>query len=98
MFIYAVMIIFILQFVASYVLTIEAVKPEAADPVVAVFYFVAATLIGFSSIHFLCEMKRNFGTGTFQEAKQNVLIIVITILVGFVYTIIVMSIYGASIL
>jgi hypothetical protein len=95
-YIYSVMVIFFLQFLTSYIRTVTSVKPEISDYVLAGFYLLTGTLIGISSIHFLCEMKRNFGTGTFLEAKHNVLIIVITILVGFVFTIGVMIGYGTD--
>lgn len=96
--IYAVMVIFLLQFLISYIRTVTSVRPDSSDGFVAAFYLVTGILIGFSSIHFLCEMKRNFGIGTFLEAKQNVLIIVITILVGFIYTAGVIIAYGIVVL
>lgn len=58
---------------------------------IASLYVVTGVMIGVSSIHFLCEMKRNFGEGSFEEAKRNVLVIVITVIVCFSYNVIYMS-------
>lgn len=96
LFIYAVMLLLALQFAVSCSLTLTSKRQHFSFYALGSFYFAAGALISVSSIHFLCEARRVFGMGTFMEAKNNVLLIMITVMVGFSYTGILMMCYGHS--
>ena len=64
------------------------VKYTMHPVMIPVFYLITGILIGASSIHFICELKRNFGPGTVEEATNNVFIIVVTIICSFTFNVI----------
>ena len=96
MFIYVVMCCFCAQFTVSYIRVAYQSKSHISYTTLSVFYLLTGVLIDISSIHFICEMKRNFGHDVFVEAKQNVRVIFWTITVGFTYSLVVMVSYGTD--
>jgi hypothetical protein len=88
------MLLLMLQFAVSCSLTLTNKRQHFSFYALGSYYFASGALISVSSIHFLCESRRVFGMGTFMEAKHNVLLIMITVMVGFAYTGILMVCYG----
>jgi hypothetical protein len=88
--IYTAMIGILIFFIVSYfcILKMGEVKYTMHPVMIPVFYLITGILIGVSSIHFICEIKRNFGPGTFEEATNNVFIIVVTIICSFTFNVI----------
>jgi len=88
------MLLIILQFAVSCSLTLTNKRQHFSFYALGSYYFAVGALISASSIHFLCESRRVFGMGTFMVAKHNVLLIMITVMLGFSYTGTLMICYG----
>ena len=84
--IYGIMIIFSTFFITAYLIAVISDLNEAQimhRKTVASFYLFTASLVGASSFRFISDINRNFNSGCFQEASNNVKIIALSIIFSF---------------
>jgi len=69
---YILMGIVILAFIIDYAINMGQEESKMGRKSVLVFYCMVGTLLTFTSIHFLCEMQRNYGSREFRLPRRMV--------------------------